>query len=201
MTKTNDWKTPLGYYERAIAELARTRQEVQTELQNLQQTLRDLQSSQVNLQLELDTTKAELQATQIEVQNTQARLQALKLEYQNSQAELQDTKVELKTTNHHLESLVERVHKKVDSAFSEAKIAQSLASKTSAEIEAVEARIKSGDTVAQKALMLKGEDDNHWMRFHYLKRDKYHRTFSIWNSDKNSWHKAVRVNAADKIVD
>ena len=46
MNKASDWKTPLGYYEKAIAELRRTREEVQTELQTLKQTVKELQSSQ-----------------------------------------------------------------------------------------------------------------------------------------------------------
>lgn len=200
MTKASDWKTPLGYYERAIAELTRTRAEVQAELQNLQQIIKELQSSQISLQLELETTQAKLQATQRELQDNQAELQAVKAECQNTQAELQNTKVEFKTTNQGLESLVELVHKKVDFAVSEAKIAQNMASKAIAEIETVEVRIKNGDIVAQKALMLKGKDPAHWMKFHHLKKDCYH-TFSIWNSDKNTWHKVLRVNVADKIVD
>lgn len=200
MTKASDWKTPLGYYERAIAELTRTREEVQAELQNLQQIIKELQSSQTSLQLELETTQAELQASQRELQNTQVELQAVKAECQNTQAELHDTKVELKTTNQGLESLVERVHKRVDSAVSEANTAQNMASKAIAEIEAVKAGIENGNIVAQKALMLRGEDSDHWMKFHYLK-NKYYRTFSIWNSGKNSWSKAVRVNVADKIID
>ncbi len=58
MTKAGagDWKTPLGYYERAIEELRRTREEFQAELQSL----RELQASHA-------TMKAELQAAQIEL--------------------------------------------------------------------------------------------------------------------------------------
>ena len=70
MTKMGaDWKTPLGYYEKAIEELRRTREEIRTELQNLQET----------------------QTSQIEIQN-------LKAEFQSSQKELQDLKAELQTT-------------------------------------------------------------------------------------------------------
>lgn len=70
MTKMGaDWKTPLGYYEKAIEELRRTREEIRTELQNLKET----------------------QISQIEIQN-------LKADFQSSQKELQDLKAELQTT-------------------------------------------------------------------------------------------------------
>ena len=54
----DDWKTPLGYYERAIAELKKAREEIQAELQ----TVRELQSSHATL-------KADLKAAQTELQN------------------------------------------------------------------------------------------------------------------------------------
>lgn len=200
MTKANDWKTPLGYYERAIVELTRTREEVQSDLQSFQQTIKDLQSSQVNLQLELESTKTELQATQVELQATQTKLQAVKREYQNTQAELQDIKLELKITNQRLESSINQVQTKSDSAYLEAKAAQDIASKAIVEVEVVEKKLKHGNIIVQKALMLQGEDDKHWMKFQYLKKGGYH-TFSIWNSEKKTWHKVVRVNVADKIVD
>ena len=59
---TDDWKTPLGYYERAITDLREAREEIQTALQNLKAT----QASQVEVQTiktELQTLKAELQTT------------------------------------------------------------------------------------------------------------------------------------------
>ncbi len=73
----DDWKTPLGFYEKAIAELERTREEFQTELQ----ILRELQASHVNLKAEFQT-----------------EIQDLKSEIQNYQRQLETTKVELNGT-------------------------------------------------------------------------------------------------------
>lgn len=71
MTKVGaDWKTPLGYYEKAIEELRRTREEIRTELQNLKET----QTSQIEIQ----NLKAEFQSSQKELQNLKAELQTTK---------------------------------------------------------------------------------------------------------------------------
>ena len=99
-----------------------------------------------------------------------------------------------------MESSIDRVQTKSDSAYLEAKAAQNIASKAIIELEVVEKKLKNGSIIVQKALMLQGKDDKHWMKFQYLKKGVYH-TFSIWNSEKKTWHKVVRVNVADKIVD
>ncbi len=170
-TSTGDWKTPLGYYEKAIAELKRTREEFQTELQNF----RELQVSQATL-------KAELQATK---------------------AELQDTKAELQATNERLENLVTEAKKTASSACSEAKVAQDTANTTRSEIRFLKDGIKNGAIVAQKALMLRGRDEKHWIRFKYIKQVKGNKydTFLIGKNDDNTWHHVVRVEAADKVID
>jgi DNA repair ATPase RecN len=57
MTKAgaNDWKTPLGSYERAITKLTKTREELQAELR----ALRELQDSQATLKAELHAAQTE----------------------------------------------------------------------------------------------------------------------------------------------
>ena len=62
----NDWKTPLGYYERAIAELTKVREQLQAELQ----ALKNIQTSQKLLKTELQETKQELKNTNQELQET-----------------------------------------------------------------------------------------------------------------------------------
>lgn len=71
----DNWKTPLGYYERAIAELRKAREEFQTELKNLKET-----------------------------QTSLGELQKLKAEIQSYQTELQSLRKELKKTNKCLET-------------------------------------------------------------------------------------------------
>ncbi|MEA5498811.1 MAG: H-type lectin domain-containing protein [Limnoraphis robusta] len=68
---SNDNKTPLEYYERAIQELINTREQLQTELESLKALKDELKSTQN----ELATTKAELKK---EMQATNADLQKQK---------------------------------------------------------------------------------------------------------------------------
>jgi chromosome segregation ATPase len=72
MTKADadNWKTPLGYYERAIAELSKAREEFQMELQ----TIREVQASQAALKEELQVTKEQLEATQKTANEFQSRV-------------------------------------------------------------------------------------------------------------------------------
>lgn len=93
-TGGDDWKTPLGVYERAIAELASTRQELQTELNQL----KDLESWKANLAAEIETAKADLQAIKSEQQNFQSHLETTKKELNNTQIELKNVKTELESS-------------------------------------------------------------------------------------------------------
>ena len=165
-----DWKTPLGYYERAIAELERTREEFQTELQ----ILKELQASHVNLKAEF-----------------QKEIQALKSEIQNSQRELETTKAELQTTNERYENLVTEVTKAkqiAEYAYVKSNEAETTAKSANSEIESVKAGIEDGTIIAHKALMLQGKDDQHWMRFRELD-SIYNHCFQVWKSKDDTWHK------------
>jgi hypothetical protein len=102
----NDWKTPLGYYERAIAELKKAREEFQAELQ----TVRELQSSHATLKDELQAAQLELESLR-ELQSSHATLQEV----------LQATKAEFETdiqgTNTELKSLKENLYQSFKSIF------------------------------------------------------------------------------------
>lgn len=199
MTKAsaNDWKTPLGYYERAITETTRMRKEFQVELQ----TLKELQVSQANMkaefhatQIELQTLKAELQATQADSKVTIKRLENLLNEAQkvadfaHSEAKIAQDSVE------RLKTLLTEAQKSTDSAHSKAKTAQDTANTIHSEIKSVKSGIENGEIVAQKALMLRGKDDLHWMNFHMVDSVNHH-WFQIWRSD-NTWHDNIRIKAA-----
>ena len=182
MTKAGagDWKTPLGYYERAIAELERTREQFQAELQ----ILKELQASQKNL-------KAELQAAQTEIKACKTEIKTLKDELQAIKAEPLATKAELQAINKRLDNSV----KIAEYAHKESKIAQDTVNAAFAEIKSVKAGIENSSIVAQKALMLQGKDDNHWMRFCKLDSINHH-CFQVWKVDENTWHNDIRVKAA-----
>lgn len=107
---TGDWKTPLGYYEMAIAELKRTREEIRTERQKFKQIS----------QIELQTLKAEL------LNSYSAELQALK-------AELQATKAHLETTQQTANESLARVA----TAESAANTAQEEIQTLKAELQAI----------------------------------------------------------------
>lgn len=120
----NDWKTPLGYYERAISELRKTQEELQSELQNL----RELQDSYAILNAELQATKEQLETTQkttnefqvrattaekvandaqTELQTIKAELQATKAEIQAAKTDIQAESTELKTDFQHIKTDIE----------------------------------------------------------------------------------------------
>ncbi len=71
-----NYKTPLGYYEKAIEELKRTQVDLQIELENIK-----------TLQADNASLKAELKSTQKELQNTKQRLEELE---NNTEQKIQD---------------------------------------------------------------------------------------------------------------
>lgn len=103
MMKTggDDWKTPLGVYERAIAELASTRQELQAELKQLM----NLESWKANLTAEIETAKADLQAIKSEQENFQSHLEGTKKELNSTQIELKNVKDELESSKSELTNI------------------------------------------------------------------------------------------------
>jgi len=67
-----DWKTPLGYYERAIEELRRTKEELQEELENIKASnIKNLESNLRNFQIEIHTLKSELQIAKEQIANAE----------------------------------------------------------------------------------------------------------------------------------
>ncbi len=90
MTKADadNWKTPLGYYERAIAELSKAREEFQMELQTVQ-------ASQEELKKQLQATKEQLETTQKTANEFQARVATAEKAANDAQSELQSLKENL----------------------------------------------------------------------------------------------------------
>lgn len=93
MTKADadNWKTPLGYYERAIAQLSKAREEFQRELQ----TIREVQASQEDLKKQLQATKEQLETTQKTANEFQARVATAEKAANDAQSELQSLKANL----------------------------------------------------------------------------------------------------------
>ena len=175
MKLSENWKTPLGYYERTIAETVKIREEFQAELQ----VIRTFQAAHKTLVAELQTAQKEIQTLK---------------------AELQGTKAELQTSSKHLEEYLSQIKKIAVAADIEAKAAQNSVKTACSEIKAIQVGIENGSIVAQKALMLRARDDNHWMRFKYVKeaRNVEYDTFLVWKGD-DTWQHTIRVGAADKL--
>ncbi len=93
MTKADadNWKTPLGYYERAIAELSKAREAFQMELQ----TIREVQASQAALKEELQVTKEQLETTQKTAKEFQSRVATAEKAANDAQSELENLKANL----------------------------------------------------------------------------------------------------------
>lgn len=92
----NNWKNPLGYYEKAITELTKAHQEIQIELQNiqairtahleLQEVKKELNEQSIKVQAlttELQETKNNLKTTESTASVAQSELKLLKTELQN----------------------------------------------------------------------------------------------------------------------
>ena len=182
MSKTgnDNWKTPLGVYERAIAEIRNIRQEFKEKLQ----VLKELKFTNENLKVELSATKAELQATKGELEDTKAELEAIKEKFEVTTAELQ-------ASNDRLEKMVTESKKIANSAASESNNAKEKANRVADEIKTIKSEIENGSIVAQKALTLKGKDSQHWLKFHKVDTYGYH-CFQVWNSD-NTWHRVSGI--------
>ncbi|MEH2086930.1 GUN4 domain-containing protein [Nostoc sp.] len=65
----NNWKTPLGYYEKAIEELRRSREELQDMKAN--NNLHNIESNLASFKTEIKELKSELQAMQERLANTE----------------------------------------------------------------------------------------------------------------------------------
>jgi hypothetical protein len=61
----NNLKTPLGYIEQAIAELRKTQDELQDELQEV----RNFKEKYINLETQLKITQQELENTKLKLMN------------------------------------------------------------------------------------------------------------------------------------
>lgn len=77
----DDWKTPLGIYERAIREITKAREDIQVELENFKavQTseLGFLKSENKSLKEQLGLTKKRLEMAEKNAENTQKEIEVL----------------------------------------------------------------------------------------------------------------------------
>jgi hypothetical protein len=123
----NDWKTPLGYYERAIAELKKAREEFQsyqTELQNLKEELQKTKKCLETTQKTANEFQSRVANAEKAANDSQTELQALK-ELHSSHAtlleQIQATKakleVDLQGTNTELQTLKENLIQSLKSIF------------------------------------------------------------------------------------
>ncbi|WP_052334370.1 GUN4 domain-containing protein [Kamptonema formosum] len=96
-TGSADWKTPLGCYERAIAELTRLREEILAEFQNL----KDIQAAEEalkHLRAELQNSHTVTQALNEERQAAKERLAAVEQTAEEAQKAVRSLKAELEET-------------------------------------------------------------------------------------------------------
>ncbi|HEY9780967.1 MAG TPA: hypothetical protein V6D09_12620 [Leptolyngbyaceae cyanobacterium] len=90
--------------------------------------------------------------------------------------------------------MLKEAQEKAESALVKTKNTQDSVNTVRTEIESMKVGIENGSIVAQKALMLRGKDDEHWMIFSRLDSVNHH-CFQIWRND-NTWHDDIRVKAA-----
>ncbi|MDJ0736876.1 MAG: hypothetical protein QNJ47_22885 [Nostocaceae cyanobacterium] len=124
---------------------------------------------------------AELRSTQEELQAELKELRELKKHYAELEEQLKSTTQELQTVKAELENI------KVYS--------QQIKEQTQQNIDAVKNGIENGSIVVQKAVMLRGVDDEHWMGFYKLDAVNHH-CLRVWRSSDNTWHDDIRVKAS-----
>ncbi len=103
MTKpnTDDWKTPLGVYEKAIAELRRTREQIQTEIQTFRQMpipineFSELKAELKKSHLKIEALTADLEQTKTELVNTQKIASAAQEQVANAEKQADYAQKEL----------------------------------------------------------------------------------------------------------
>lgn len=201
-----NWKTPLGYYEKAIEELRCTQEELQAELQSI----REIQSDCANLKAELKSTKQELEATQAELKSTKQELEATKADLKNTKQDIEDS---VKKTQKQADSAISKISSLKDGIENGSIVAQK-ALMLRGKDDRNWIRFRQLDSVnhhclqvwriddtwhddirVKAASLLQARDDKHWMRFQYMK-DDYH-TYCVWQRG-DIWHHTVRVGAAKK---
>lgn len=117
---SEDWKTPLGVYERAIKEITKAREEIQAQLSNRQA---EFDCSQTEVIAELRKTREEIQSelqNLKQIQPSLVELPKLKADLQNSQLEIQNLKTELAAT----QKVANEAQSRIDKAEREASVAQ-----------------------------------------------------------------------------
>ncbi|UBF28885.1 hypothetical protein K9N68_14200 [Kovacikia minuta CCNUW1] len=82
MARANNGETPLGYYESAIAETLKIREEFQSDRKNLE----EIKAANKRLEAELQQAKAEIQKLEIAVSNYREEFQTLVLKNQMLQS-------------------------------------------------------------------------------------------------------------------
>lgn len=123
MIKANrNWKTPLGYYEKAITELIKAQEEINIELKNiqsihashleLQEVKKELHEQGIQVQkisTELHETKTNLKTTEFIASVAQSELKMLKIELQNmNEQQLKSNKQTIENLAKIKEQLFER---------------------------------------------------------------------------------------------
>ncbi|BAY08709.1 GUN4 domain-containing protein [Calothrix sp. NIES-2098] len=89
----SDWKTPLGYYERAIEELRRTKEELQDELETIKASnVQALESSIKSFQTEIHSLKSELQLTKEKLESAERTAIEAEKAANDAQAKIQNFK-------------------------------------------------------------------------------------------------------------
>jgi hypothetical protein len=144
---------------------------------------------QINGKSLADTIKKlteKLEVLQRELQEKTTQLDSLNREVETTKNKLQETRRELESTRISLTS-----------TSNNAQNAQRTADIARSEVNSLRVGIESGSIIAQKALMLRARDDNHWMRCRMVDVAN-HDVFELWRSD-GQWFSTVRVESALKL--
>ncbi len=85
-----------------------------------------------------------------------------------------------------------------NAAQTAANTAQGTANQAVSGVSSLQSGIQNGSVVAQRALMLRARDDNHWLRFNKVDKSG-NDVFRLWRID-DQWFSTIRVQAADQLL-
>lgn len=113
----NNWKSPLGYYEKAIAELNIAKKELQEELENIKASnVKALESSVKSFQAEIHSLKSELQLTKEKLESSEKTAIEAEKVANDAQKQIEEFKNKLPESSLNLLIMDEVAHLKEQSS-------------------------------------------------------------------------------------
>lgn len=117
----------------------------------------------------------------------QQRLQQAQSEVRQQKLDLQEKLKELEK----LKSQITDLQNQLSSVSNTVNSVSSTANQAVSKVDSLQSGIQNGSVIAQKALMLKARDDNHWMRHKGVDSQNFD-SYGLWRND-DKWFNLIKV--------